>query len=502
MESPLFYILISTITLLITTLIKTIFTKSPSLRLPPGPPKLPIIGSLHHLLGVELAHHALWDLSKIYGPIMHLQLGQISTIVVTSGKVAKEFFKNNDISIASRPENIMAANVILYGPIDMLFSPFGEYYKKVRKLFVVELMSPKRVRSYQNFREVETVEMLEVVNNNKTVNFTVLFHEYTNNLIARVAFGQRSKDGKEFLDAFKESLVLASGFNAVDLFPSAAWIIGKVSGMSGKIDRCHKKVDRILQGVINDRREQKEKNIDHDDDNNILDVLCKIRDEGGYDLKLDHTSMKAILFDIFAGGSGTSASAMTWTMSELIKNPTIMKKTQDEVRRVVAGKSKITEKEINELRYLKLVIKESLRLHPPAPLLVPRLTTEDFEVLGYDVPVKTQVVFNAYAMARDPDCWEEAEVFKPERFEESSVDFEGTDYEFIPFGAGRRLCPGIMFGLAGMEIALANLLYYFDWSLPEEVADLDMSEIGGLGARRKYDLCLCPTPFLPLPVNM
>lgn len=193
---------------------------------------------------------------------------------------------------------------------------------------------------------------------------------------------------------------------------------------------------------------------------------------------------------------------MTWTMSELIQNPRVMKKAKDEVRHVVGGKPKITESDIKELNYLRLVIKEAMRLHPPAPLLVPRLTTDKFEIQGHDIPLKTQVVFNAYAMARDPNFWDEPEVFKPERFEESLVDFKGTNYEFIPFGAGRRLCPGIMFGLVGMEIALANLLYYFDWSLPEGMTELDMSEISGLGARRKYDLCLCPTPFTPLPLDI
>ncbi|ONK69708.1 uncharacterized protein A4U43_C05F25900 [Asparagus officinalis] len=502
------YFLLLTLTFLLTK----VLLKRGNPNLPPGPSKLPIVGSLHHLLGAELAHHALRDLAKLHGPIMHLQLGQIPAVVVTSGIVAREFFKNHDISIASRPENIVAANVILYGPIDMLFAPFGEYYKRVRKLFVMELMSPKRVRSYQSAREVETMDLMDVVESHHrqslAVNFTELFHAYTNNLIARVAFGKRSKDGKDFLDAFRESLQLASGFNAVDLFPSVAGIIGYLNGMTEKIDKCHKKVDRILQGVIDDRREQRAKERDdgilgeNNGVENILDVLCKIRDEGGYDLELDHTSMKAVLFDIFAGGSGTSASSMTWTMSELIQNPRVMKKAQDEVRRVVGSKPKITESDIKELHYLRLVIKEALRLHPPAPLLVPRLTTDSFQIQGYDIPKKTLIIFNAYAMARDPNMWDDPEVFKPERFEENSVDFMGTNYEFIPFGAGRRLCPGIMFGLVGMEIALANLLYYFEWSLPEGMKELDMSEIGGLGARRKYDLCLCPSTFLPLPVDV
>lgn len=294
------YFLLFILSFLLMKLLTRLIVPAPNL--PPGPWKLPIIGSLHHLLGAELPHHALWDLAKTHGPILHLQLGQISTVVVTSGKVAKEFFKNHDISIASRPENIKAANVILYGPIDMLFAPYGEYYKNVRRLFVMELMSPKRVQSYQSAREVETMDLMRVVRGSTTVNFTELFHAYTNNLIARVAFGQKSKDGKNFLDAYKESMVLASGFNAVDLFPSAAWILGLLTGMTSKIDKCHKKVDGILQGVIDGRREQRAKEGEDGaaDGNaaaeNILDLLCKIKAEGGYDLKLDHTSMKAVLF--------------------------------------------------------------------------------------------------------------------------------------------------------------------------------------------------------------
>jgi len=197
---------------------------------------------------------------------------------------------------------------------------------------------------------------------------------------------------------------------------------------------------------------------------------------------------------VFAAGSGTSASAMTWTMSELMRNPRVMKKVQAEVREAVGGRGKVTEGDIKELNYLRLVIKEVLRLHPPAPLLIPRECMEKCEIDGYEIPAKTRVVFNAWAMGRDPVYWDEPEAFRPERFEGSSVDFKGGNYEFIPFGAGRRICPGIAFGLATMELALANLLYYFDWTLPEGMGELDMTEKFGLGARRKYDLFLCATP--------
>ncbi|ONK79991.1 uncharacterized protein A4U43_C01F12590 [Asparagus officinalis] len=125
-------------------------------------------------------------------------------------------------------------------------------------------------------------------------------------------------------------------------------------------------------------------------------------------------------------------------------------------------------------------------------------TTTKCQVHGYDIPAGTRVVFNAWAMGRDPMYWDEPEMFRPERFEGSSVDLKGTNYEFIPFGAGRRICPGILFGLASMELVLANLLFYFEWSLPEGINELDMTEKFGLGARRKYDLILCATPYVSL----
>lgn len=180
-----------------------------------------------------------------------------------------------------------------------------------------------------------------------------------------------------------------------------------------------------------------------------------------------------------------------------MNNPATMKRAQEEVRRVVGQKLKVEENDLNEMHYLKCVVKETLRLYPPAPLLIPRETLSDVKVKGFDIPSKTRVFVNAWAIQRDPEIWKRPEEFLPERFEEEpEVDFRGNDLQLIPFGSGRRGCIGISFALASTEFMLANLLYWFDWKIPHEtgkpVQDVDMSEIWGLTVIKKVPLHLQP----------
>ena len=198
---------------------------------------------------------------------------------------------------------------------------------------------------------------------------------------------------------------------------------------------------------------------------------------------------------MFVGGTDTTAAALEWAMSELVRNPIIMKKVQEEVRTVVGHKSKVEENDISQMHYLKCVVKEILRLHIPTPLLAPRVTMSDVKLKGYDIPAKTMVYINAWAMQRDPRFWERPEEFLPERFENSQVDFKGQEYfQFIPFGFGRRGCPGMNFGIASIEYVLASLLYWFDWKLPDTL-DVDMSEVFGLVVSKKVPLLLKPKTF-------
>lgn len=284
------------------------------------------------------------------------------------------------------------------------------------------------------------------------------------------------------------------------MYPSSV-VLKKFGGMRIKLEKLHKASDRILENIVNEHREKKNKITEAEakgGGEDLVDVLLKLQQLGDLEFPLTNDNIKAVIQDMFGAGSETSATTIEWAMSELLKNPELMKKAQNEVRGVFGENGKVNEEKIHELKFLRLVIKETLRLHPPAPLLIPRECSEDCVINGFDIPPKTKVFINAWAIQRDPCNWaEDAEEFKPERFSNSSVDFRGTNFEYIPFGAGRRICPGISFGIPSIELPLANLLYHFDWKLPNGIKfeDLDMTESFALTVRRKNDLFSIPIPY-------
>lgn len=173
-----------------------------------------------------------------------------------------------------------------------------------------------------------------------------------------------------------------------------------------------------------------------------------------------------------------------------------MEKAKNDVRQVFDGRGNVDEAGIRELKFLKAVIKEILRMHPAVPLVL-RECRENCQLDGYDIPLKSRVFVNAGAIGKNPNYWNDAETFYPERFLDSSIDFKGTDFKYIPFGAGRRICPGISFALSNIELPIAQLLYHFDWKLPHgmKVEDLDMTEAPGLSIRRKHELFAIPIPY-------
>ncbi|XP_058772763.1 cytochrome P450 71D8-like [Vicia villosa] len=502
MELHLSYFIIPFFLLFLFHLLSKYFNPK-SNKLPPGPKKFPFIGNLHQLaLSKKLPHHALRDLAHKYGPLMHLQLGEISTIIVSSPKLAKEVMKTHDVVFANRPK-LLSPEIMVYGSKDIVFSPYGDFWRQMRKICVLELLSAKRVQSFSYIREDESIKLIQSIQSstNSTINLTSRIFTMVSNVIARATFGDKSKDQDEFVELVKKVVELSSGLDIDDLFPSIK-PLHMLTGMRSKLEKFHKRVDTIIGNIVRQHQEKrskgKEDNTIEVEKENLVDVLLRVQQSGDLDVEITTNNIKAVIWDVFVAGTDTTATIIIWTMSELMKNPGARKKVQTELREAFKGKKTIHESDLQDLSYLKLVMKETLRLHPPSPLLVPRESSELTIIDGYEIPKNTKVIINAWAVARDPEYWNDAEMFIPERFDDSDVDFKGNNFEFIPFGAGRRICPGMSFGLASVMLPLALLLYHFNWELPNEMKheDLDMTEHFGLAVGRKSELYLISNVYV------
>ncbi|KAF8779249.1 hypothetical protein HU200_002929 [Digitaria exilis] len=460
-------------------------------RLPPGPWQLPVIGSLHHLRG-SLPHHALRDLSLRYGPLMFLKFGEVPVVVASTPDAAKEIMKTHDTTFSTRPLSLTMKIITKNGP-GIVWAPHGELWRQLRKICYMELLSAKRVQSFRPMREEEATRLVHAIAISSTtsplVNLSNLIAIYVADASVHAIMGSRFVDREALLRHVDNAVKLAGGFTLSDLFPSSS-LAHALCRTVHKAETHRKSMFSFMDQV---GREHVEKG--------LIDVLLRMQEEGQLQLPLTMTIIEAVLFDLFAGGAETATTTLQWAMAELLRNPAVMSRAQAEVRGVFTGEMKVTEESLSRLSYLQLVIKETLRLHTPGPLLIPRECQEHCRVLGYDVPKGTMVLVNAWAICRNPDYWDEPNRFNPERFLADTRDLKGNDFDFIPFGAGRRICPGMSFGLANIALGLANLLFYFDLSLPEGITPsvLDMTETMGITARRKADLMLSATLHFPLP---
>ncbi|CAI9270036.1 unnamed protein product [Lactuca saligna] len=464
-------------------------------KLPPQPWKLPLIGHMHHLTGA-LPHRALANLAEKLGPVFRLQLGEVSAVVISSSHLAKEVMKTHDLSFADRPK-LLSAEIVAYNYKDIAFAPYGEYWRQIRKICTLELLSVKKVQSFRSIREQESWNLIEsmamAMQTSKIINLSEKTFTLLNSIIYRVAVGSRCNDQETLTALLEEVIVLSGGFDVADIFPSVK-VLHVVSGVRSKLVKLHMKIDQILDNIVAEHQERRKGGhiIDNED---LVDVLLRLKDDGGLQFPLTSDNVKAVILDMFAGGTHTSAVTIQWAMSELMKNPQVMKKVQAELRHVLKGKNKICESDIQELNYLKLVIKETLRLHPPLPLLLPRESRVECEIGGYHIPANTKVMINVWKIGCDPDYWIDPKSFIPERFSDIPINMSGTDFEFLPFGAGRRMCPGMNLGLINVELPLAMLLHHFNWELPDGIRseDLDMSETFGASLKRKHELLLVPS---------
>uniref|UniRef100_A0A1D1YW28 Cytochrome P450 84A1 n=1 Tax=Anthurium amnicola TaxID=1678845 RepID=A0A1D1YW28_9ARAE len=474
------------------------------LPLPPGPRKLPLIGNM--LMMDQLTHRGLAKLAERHGGLCHLRLGCSHTVVVSSPEMARQVLQVQDNVFSNRPATA-AIRYLTYDRSDMAFAHYGPFWRQMRKLCVVKLFSRKRAESWATVRDEVDAAVRAVANmaaHSASVNLGELVFSLTMNITYRAAFGSSAGDGQaEFIAILQEFSKLFGAFNVADFVP---WL-GRMDlqGINRRLAAARASLDRFIDTVIDDHIAHP-KSPDHPNADMVDEMLAFVGDDcGGHpardelqaSFKITRENIKAIIMDVMFGGTETVASAIEWAMAELMRSPEDMKRVQQELAAAVGLDRKVQEGDLEKLPFLKSCLKETLRLHPPIPLLLHE-TAEDCEVAGYRVPARTRVMVNVWAIGRHATAWEDPHAFKPSRFFDArdAPDFRGSCFEFIPFGSGRRSCPGMQLGLYSLELAVAQLLHCFTWELPDGMkpCELDMGDVFGLTAPRAVRLVAVPTP--------
>lgn len=468
----------------------SVFGVAESKNLPPGPTPIPIIGSLH-LLG-DHPHQSLARLAKIHGPVMFLKLGQISTLVISSAAAAKEVLQTQDLAFSSRhiPDALNAHSQSEYS---VVWLPVSTQWRALRKILNFNIFSGKSLDANQHLRSQKVQELVaycrKASQSKETVDIGRAAFRTTLNLLSNTIFSKDLADpyhedsGREFKDLVRDIMVEAGKPNLVDFFPIFRKIDpqGIRRRMTRYFGKLHATSDELIQERLMLKRLKQE---------DVLDVLLEICHKNPDEINSAH--VKSMFVDLFVAGTDTTSNSLEWAMAELLRNPHTMAKAKEELKDVIGKGKLVDEADISRLPYLQCIVKETLRLHPPVPLLIPRKTETKVTLNGYIVPEGTQVLVNAWAIGRDPFTWENSLEFKPERFLNSELDVRGRDFELIPFGAGRRICPGLPLAVRMLPVMLGSLLNNFDWDIGLE--ELDMTEKFGITLQKAEPLCAVPIP--------
>ncbi|KVI04939.1 hypothetical protein Ccrd_016737 [Cynara cardunculus var. scolymus] len=452
-------------------------------KLPPGPFPLPIIGNLH-LLG-NLPHRALHKLSRKYGSIMSIRLGSINAVIVSSPDAAKLFLGTHDAIFASRPE-VQLSKYLYHGNKGILLSEYGEYWRNIRKFCVTELLSPVKINGFAGMRKEEIGWMVEEIRvasmTHQVVDLNKMVGSLIEGMTCRMLFGKKNDERFVFRRIIDEFAVVLGTVNLADFVPMLQHF--DLQGLTRRFKSLVKDIDEMLDTLITEHEEYSLTRIQRSDQMNFIDILLSVKNKysvthENLSKTIDRSTMKAILVDMVAGIIDTSKTSIEWVLSALIKHPRVMNKLQKELASIVGDKQMVEETDLAKLSYLHMVVKETFRLYPVAPLLMPRESTEDIVINGYYIPKKTQVLVNVWAFGHDPQVWtENCAEFLPERFLHKEIDFRGPGFELLNFSAGRRGCPAMNFGLLNVYLAVSNLVHCFDWVLPDGTShiDLDMNE--------------------------
>ncbi|KAJ7555941.1 hypothetical protein O6H91_05G106700 [Diphasiastrum complanatum] len=466
----------------------------------PGPRGWPIVGSLMEMGG--LAHKRLAELARAHSlSLMALSLGNTRVVITSTPEVARELL--NSPAFADRPLK-QSAQQLLFGRA-IGFAPYGEYWRNLRRIAANHLFSPKRIAAHEELRQRETSEMLKTLecnaaSGNGCVHIrSVLQRASLNNIMGsvfgkRYEFGSNSREAGSLQDMVREGFDLLGAFNWADHLP----ILQAVDPQK-ILNRCAKLVPRVnafVQDIIDEHRQHaKTDNTESD----FVDVLLSFNSED----KIQDSDMIAVLWEMIFRGTDTTAILTEWILAELVLHPEIQRKIQKELDAVVGVERRVRESDISKLPYLQAVIKETLRLHPPGPLLSwSRLATHDVTIAGHRIPSGTTAMVNMWAITHDSNIWSDPDSFKPERFMVSAggmdVDIRGNDLRLAPFGAGRRVCPGRALGLATVQLWVARLLHHFEWHA-NPLDPVDLAEVLKLSCEMVTPLSVRPVRRMSLP---
>ncbi|CAI0465012.1 unnamed protein product [Linum tenue] len=455
--------------------------------LPPSPPSLPFIGHLHLLK--EPIHRTLQTLSQQYGPIYLLSLGVKNVVVVSSPSLAEECFNKNDIVLANRPMSI-SGKIINYNYTTVAAAPYGPHWRNLRRFTAVELLSTARLNSSVGIRQDEVRLLISSLFDKVSgagggsgfgeVEMRSRLNGLSLNIVMRMVAGKRyfgtegaAEEGERFQEVIREVFDVSGASNPADFLPVLRWI--DYGGMEKRMRRVFAKFDAVFQDLIEEHRGREEDSTRSKTMIGAFLTLQESEPETYSDDVIKGHVMVSTCFNILGICTDTSAATIEWAMSLLLNHPKILNKARTELDDVVGKNRLVQESDYVKLPYLQSIINETLRLYPVAPLLVPHYSSDNCTIGGYHIPKGTTLLANAWAIHRDPEVWDDPTNFRPERYE--GLEVEG--YKLLPFGMGRRSCPGSGLANKVVSLALGALIQSFEWKRISEES-LDMSEGQGL----------------------
>ncbi|XP_021851485.1 cytochrome P450 76A2 [Spinacia oleracea] len=473
--------------------------KHSSRRLPPGPRGLPLVGNMFDL--GTMPHRTLATLGTKHGPLIWLRLGSQRILVILTAKVATEFFKHHDLSFADRNIN-ETMRVLDYDKGSLILAPYGSHWRVMKKICVIEMLTVRRINETASVREKCVVDMIKWIQDAAGKNdqeielgrfvFIAGFNLLGNLLLSKNLLDPSLEKGSHFFAAMNGLTQWTGLPNVADFFPCLKWL--DLQGLKRKTTRDMRILFEIAAQFIKERIQEKEMGRDSAK-RDFLDVLLDFEGDGKEEpQKLSEHHITVFILEFFMAGTESTTSTIEWAMTELLANPDSMTKVKSDLNQIVGQERDFKEADINDLPYLQAVIKETLRLHPPTPFLVPRKAVEDVNFMGYDIPCGTQVFVNAWAIGRDTESWNDPLSFKPDRFIGSNIDYKGQHYELIPFGAGRRMCAGVPLAHKMLNLILGALLHNFEWDLESHMTPetIDWEDRIGLTARKLAPLKVIP----------